>query len=495
MNKNPNLRDDESLCSEPDAANVRDTANATNVQDTANDANVAEYNEDSDRKKKKNRRFITFLKSNPIVRVTALLTAFALFFGAGYLTFYLSLDSSERSLLFVYKNYKDHYYFENDEKTPADALADSLLDIYSDYYTPEEYAEVLKSNESKRTGFGISFSFSDGQIFVYKVSGNSPAEHEGLKKGGKVVGCSINEAVVPVDDYSAFSDALSGAAPDAVLKLTVKYGETEHEYEIIKSEYRESYVYYSNGESDYGFNDLSGEMKFVRQGDSSVEVGEEWAYIRYLSFNGASSGLYGSVGQFETAMNKAVSDGKTKIIIDLRNNGGGFMSVLCKIAAMVCKNVENGSSKRVVQSVEYKDGTTQYFYIDESYAKTEDGRRFVDCFESIVFLANENTASASEALIGAALDYDGSSSQKTVSVVLDGSTDSNGNEVYKSYGKGIMQTTYVNGVTGEAIKLTTAALFWPITRTCIHGSGITVKTNARVHAATSVDAVALAQTL
>lgn len=489
MNNNPNLSADENLNGVPDLTNNAEAKNATDG---------LEYNQNADGKKTKNGKkgkFITFLKTNTVVRWIALATAFAVFFGAGYLTFYLSLDPSERSLLFVYKNYKDHYYFEDDEKTPAGALADGLLDIYSDYYTPEEYAAVLKSNEGKRTGFGISFLSSGGEILIYMVSGNSPAEHAGLKKGGKVTDCFVDGAAVSVDDYSAFTSGLSNAEPDSVLKLTVKYGEDEKDYEIVKSEYRESYVYYSNGEGSFGFNDLSGTMEFVRQGDSSVEIGDEWGYVQYLSFNGASGGLYGSAGQFKAAMNKAVSDGKSKIIIDLRNNGGGFMSVLGKVAAMVCKKGENGSAKRVVQSVKYKDGTTQYFYIDESYAKSDDGRYFADCFESIVFLANENTASASEALIGAALDYDYNSDKKSVSVVLDGSTDNRGDVVYKSYGKGIMQTTYVNGVTGEAIKLTTAALFWPITQTCIHGGGITEQTNERVHAAMSGDAVSLAQTL
>ena len=45
--------------------------------------------------------------------------------------------------------------------------------------------------------------------------------------------------------------------------------------------------------------------------------------------------------------------------------------------------------------------------------------------------------------------------------------------MYKSYGKGIMQTTYVNTFGGGALKLTTAKLVWPDGKTCIHGVGIT----------------------
>ena len=85
-------------------------------------------------------------------------------------------------------------------------------------------------------------------------------------------------------------------------------------------------------------------------------------------------------------------------------------------------------------------------------------------------LADENTASASEMLIGAMLSYD---TQDKIEVVLAPSKDDDGQTVYKSYGKGIMQTTYVNTFDGEALKLTTAKLVWPDGKTCIHGVSIT----------------------
>ena len=47
----------------------------------------------------------------------------------------------------------------------------------------------------------------------------------------------------------------------------------------------------------------------------------------------------------------------------------------------------------------------------------------------------------------------------------------NGERVYKTYGKGIMQSTYVN-FDGSAVKLTTAKIFWPISNTSIHKDGV-----------------------
>ena len=43
----------------------------------------------------------------------------------------------------------------------------------------------------------------------------------------------------------------------------------------------------------------------------------------------------------------------------------------------------------------------------------------------------------------------------------------------KTYGKGIMQSTYPLGlINADAIKLTTAQIYWPISGNCIHGRGI-----------------------
>ncbi|MBP3434175.1 MAG: hypothetical protein J6K50_02765, partial [Clostridia bacterium] len=45
--------------------------------------------------------------------------------------------------------------------------------------------------------------------------------------------------------------------------------------------------------------------------------------------------------------------------------------------------------------------------------------------------------------------------------------------VAKTYGKGIMQTTYpLKLINADAVKLTTAKIYWPVSGNCIHGRGI-----------------------
>ena len=89
---------------------------------------------------------------------------------------------------------------------------------------------------------------------------------------------------------------------------------------------------------------------------------------------------------------------------------------------------------------------------------------------SIAVIANEFSASASECLIGAMAYYGGAFSLDKL-VIERGAT---GKET--TYGKGIMQTTYLLK-DNSALKLTTAKVLWPNGSTCIHGTGISPTKN------------------
>ena len=101
--------------------------------------------------------------------------------------------------------------------------------------------------------------------------------------------------------------------------------------------------------------------------------------------------------------------------------------------------------------------------------------RFNTQITSIVVLADQNTASASECLIGAMIYYGGVFSQNKL-VIEKGE-----NGKTTTYGKGIMQTTY-GFIGGGALKLTTARILWPDEQTCIHGKGIETISENQVNA-------------
>ena len=136
-----------------------------------------------------------------------------------------------------------------------------------------------------------------------------------------------------------------------------------------------------------------------------------------------------------------------------------------RIAPYFIANTDD--ARAVIMRARYRSG-------EEAVSRAV-GNKYGEYFagSEIYVAANGNTASASEALIGAMVDY-GAIGFEDIYI-----TDTVQKEGYAAatYGKGIMQSTYVNTKTGEAIKLTTAQIYWPNGRT-IHDVGITVNDGA-----------------
>jgi hypothetical protein len=146
-------------------------------------------------------------------------------------------------------------------------------------------------------------------------------------------------------------------------------------------------------------------------------------------------------------------------------------------------NVMGASSVAMV--ARYRDGSTTSFPVSSHSGKT--------CLQegtNLYVLANSSTASASEALIGVLvcsglLDYSHiyisnyGSAYLNWYVSLSGGTTSSVKNA-RTYGKGIMQSTFTNALTGEALKLTTAEIFWPDETTSIHDRGLSAADNCKI---------------
>ncbi|MBR1867783.1 MAG: hypothetical protein IJ800_04290 [Clostridia bacterium] len=371
-------------------------------------------------------------------------------------------DEDLATLRFVIDSYKKYYLEESDDFVYV--MSNSIIDRYSHYYTAEEYKTLQEVSVGKRLGIGVTFSLEKEGVCVYSVHGNSPADKAGVIKGGKVEGIKIagKDEFVKTEDFSVLSSEMESAKDGEDFQLKISYDGEDRIFTVAKSEYRETYVFYTDSVGEYSFIETDGKLSFEKRKESPVaDMDDKTAYLRYVSFNGLSNDEYGSERQIKTALEKFKEDGRSKLIVDLRSNGGGYMNLMESFASHLI-DVKDGSSALVSKAV-YKDGSEDRFY-----ARNVDYGEYG--FEKIIFLADENTASASEALIGATLDYD---EKDIVSVVLARSTI--GEEyVYKTYGKGIMQTTYerftLSGT--DAIRLTTAKIYWPTSSICIHGVGI-----------------------
>ena len=78
-------------------------------------------------------------------------------------------------------------------------------------------------------------------------------------------------------------------------------------------------------------------------------------------------------------------------------------------------------------------------------------------------------------VLSAVLDYD---KTNKVTVLVSSST-LNGKKVYKTYGKGIMQSTYRH-IDGSAVTLTVAQTYWPISNVTIHRVGVIGKESGKI---------------
>lgn len=402
----------------------------------------------------------------PLIAVIAVLAVAAAAFVSGYFTHKLTrrttVDSYDWALGIIDKNY---YYGNTDDtysSASVSAIVQTYLDRYSAYYTAEEYKELTASNAGSKTGIGVTYTYVSGKgIYISSVIGNSPAYICGLRAGMFLNGGGTADGeYVAFESSSDFASLVSGA--DDGEDITLYSGSSS--YTVAKSSYTASYTYMCTNSTSWSFmtaatsglsavENVNGKMDFLPDG---------FAYISLSQFYGTAA------SEFFVLAEKFNASGCTSLILDLRSNGGGYVSVMQEIAGAFA----GGRSKTAMIARDKNGGEDVY----KCSAVTDSGKR-ISSDTDVYVLANSGTASASEALIGAmvcygALGYENiflsDYSEEYIAWLASG-----GQEVKtaRTFGKGIMQTTYVNARTGEALKLTTAQIYWPDGTTCIHDNG------------------------
>lgn len=254
------------------------------------------------------------------------------------------------------------YYYEDAEAEDLinglyKGLFEGLGDPYSEYYTKEEYEEVMITATANYYGIGAALS-QDKNTMVVTVShvyDDSGAQRAGLKKG---------DIIVTVDGIEATSEELS----DLVTKIRGEEGSTV-EITILREE------------EEMVFN--------VERGEVVIPT------VEYRMLEG-NVGLI-QVAEFATAtpaaFQEAIEDlqnqGMQAMIVDLRSNGGGMLTACQKMLDMILP-------EGTVVYTEDKYGNREDF--------TSDAEHFLDI--PMVVLVNENSASASEIFAGAIRDFD-----------------------------------------------------------------------------------------
>ena len=303
----------------------------------------------------------------------------------------------------------DYGYFEEyDVQDMLDGAASGLLlglgDPYTFYYTPEEYAELWEEDEGEYAGIGIqiSTSYLTGLCTISRVFDNGPAREAGVQKGDILY--MVEDLYVNSSTINDAVDIMRGT-PGTTVHVVFLRGTEEMEYDLVRAGITVNRIDYGMLSSDIGYIYL-----YEFAGDCATE--------------------------FQTAVSKLMDQGAKGLIIDLRDNPGGWVDDAEAIGDIFL-------DKGTLCYLQYNDGNREYY-------NTKAGKVNVE----LVILMNQYSASSSEILAGALKDR----ANATVVGV-------------QSYGKGIVQTV-VGLDDGAGMQMTIAQYYTP-NGNAVHKLGIT----------------------
>lgn len=351
------------------------------------------------------------------VVITAIITfvvTFALVMSVacgGALVFLKSLSGNSAGKLERIKNLIDDYYiYDYDEENMTDsalsAYAAAVGDPYTVYINRSNYEQMKESVEGNYVGIGVEvFIDTDDLITVMTVFDNSPAAEAGLRSGDKIVAVEGKKA-----DAGNYTEAVNMIKGEATEKSGKKVNLT-----VMR-----------NGEK---LEIQSARAEVVAITATEKVVAGNVGYIRLSDFGDNTA------EEFENCLKNLKSKNVQGLVVDLRNNPGGTLDSVVKVADMLLP-------KGNIITIKDKRGNEKAYDSDDDFYDIP-----------LCVLINGYSASASEALAGAITDHERGT--------LIGK---------KSFGKGIVQSIFELG-DGTALKVTTATYYTP-NGTCIHGEGI-----------------------
>ena len=275
-----------------------------------------------------------------------------------------AINSNTISKLQALEQTIDTYYFldevSNEEMQDGifKGMLESLGDPYSEYYTPEELAEMMEQSEGIYFGIGAYISL-DTEKNLPKISGvmeGSPAEEADLR---------ANDLIYEVGGVSTYG---------LTLTETVSMIKGEEGTEVTLTLIRE-------GESDYLEITLTRRRVEAPTVEYSMLEGRI-GYIRVTEFDSVT------VNQFSEALYTVKNSAARGIILDLRGNPGGNLDAVVDMCNMILP-------EGMIVYTEDKYGNREEY--------TCDGENELQL--PLVVLVDMNSASAAEIMAGAIKDY------------------------------------------------------------------------------------------
>ena len=305
------------------------------------------------------------------------------------------------------------YYEEPDTEKLLENAIQGLLygleDPYSFYYPPEDWKTYWEDDEGEYAGIGLNLlgSYVDYTVTIIRVFNDTPAQQAGVRKG---------DILVRVEDIEVDAYSMQEA-------VDVMRGQVGEEVEI---------EVYRDGE--YLTFTMPRAIIQVNRVESCM-LEDNVGYIALYEFMGNCQ------GEFSAAFDLLKQQGAKALVVDLRDNPGGWVDGAVEIADLF---MDDGMLAYSLDRFGTKDPMN-----------TRDGKTEIP----IVFLVNENSASASEILAGGLQD------QGLATLVG-----------VKTFGKGIIQNViplggYTLETSTDGFQMTVAQYYFPSGK-AIHKVGI-----------------------
>lgn len=312
-------------------------------------------------------------------------------------------DQELNDFLEVYSSILSNYYEDVNKEEMLDTAVDAMLNYLGDTYTSYLNSDEREALEERLKGTYEGIGIRILNTTIDSIVADSPAEEAGLQAGDVIVSVNGNDVTDKSGDEISI---LIKNSDNNTVNLVINRNGTELSFDLKIA------------------TDLISPAINYKMIDNTIGYLQIELFSKTLSI------------QVEKAISDLKNQGMAKLIIDLRDNTGGYLE-----SAEATANIflEKG---KLIYSLEDKEKTADYY--DES----EESTNF-----PIVILLNSTSASASEILAAALKDSYGA--------VFVGE---------KSYGKGKVQQTYQLS-DGSMAKLTSAKWLRPNGQ-CIDGIGL-----------------------
>lgn len=309
----------------------------------------------------------------------------------------------------VHSDYYDKYNIDDRELFygALTGMVDALGDPHSIFLDPELTEEFNGDLDGTFFGIGAEISRKEGYITVVAPLPDTPAEKAGLKAGDRILAIDGKEtSIMSVDEAVYLIRGPKGE--EVILTVVSKNESTAKEISIIRDKIEVPSVTYR-----------------MEDGIAIVDL---------TNFQNDTEKDFGKIAQ------AIIKENPKGIILDLRNNPGGYLHISVEVASYWLE------PNQVVVRETFSDKSN-----DRSY--DAENKPSLAHFNTVI-LVNEGSASASEIVAGALQDYD-------AALIV-------GNQ---TFGKGSVQQL-IPLMDDSSLKITVAKWLTPTGRT-IEGQGIT----------------------